>query len=389
MGGFLPDFIQNVANGLHSVGIPTPELGLTEGTGGSNVNASYMLPNGGGNYVSNSPIGLNGIQTINGKTYDFRGTQPVLVSNGSTPTPQPVLHTTNTQTGGTDTGTSGLATSSNGYSNATGTYNPSQVQQYDQSIGVLKNALNRSGNQLGIAQENINNQYGTNLNELDSAKQQAQNSYNTSGTQNQQSLRTNKNTINDQASVGLRGLLRTLGMYGAGGSSTAQYTAPGAVAAQATQQRNGAGQTFATNQQNLDTNWNNFGVQDNQSRQKLNDWKSQQLNSAQSQSDTAKQSLLQQLADLQGTRAAYTGGNYALAAQPYADQANALSTQIDNLAQINPTYTGVVPTYTAPTLSSYEAKANTAVTPGQSTSGDYTSPYLQMLLGLKKQNQLG
>lgn len=272
----------------------------------------------------------------------------------------------------------------------TSAYN-NNLGQFNQGINTVQSALDRSGTQLGVAQSNINNQFNTNQNQLDSSKAQAQQSYDQSGVQNQQALRTNKNTIADQASQGLRGLLRTLGMYGAGGSSEALYNAPQAVATQASAQRAGAGQTFAQNQQGLDTNWNNFVNQDTSSRQKLSDWKTQQLNGAQAQSDTAKQNLLQQLAQLQGQKAAYTGGSYTGAAQPYLDQANQLSGTIDQLGAFNPTYNGVTPTYTAPTLDSYIAQQNTGVTTGQGAAQDNVSPYLTALLGQNKQkiNGLG
>ena len=241
---------------------------------------------------------------------------------------------------------------------------------------ILNNALSRADTQLGIAQGNIGRQYDSSLLGYDTNKTNQQQAYNQGGVTNQQGLRTNKNTINDQASVGLRGLLRTLGMYGAGGSSTAQYTAPNAVAQQATQQLAGAGQNYATNQQNLDTNWNNFLGQDKQNRTNLNTWKDTQMNSAQAQSQTAKQSILQQLQALTGD-------------QSYLDQANALSGSIDQLGVINPTYTGPVAAYTAPTLSSYEANANTTVQPGQNIENGGMTPYLQMLLGNKRQNNGG
>src|ERR1700757_3263396 len=286
------------------------------------------------------------------------------------------------QTAGVSSGGSG---GSGGY--AAPSYDPQVLSQYDQAIGTEQNALNRLPTQLGVAQGNIRTQYGQNLNELNSTKDQSQNSYNTSTNQNQQSLRTNKNQISDQASAGLRGLLRTLGAYGAGGSSDAQFVAPQAVATQASQPRAGAGQTFAQNQSGLDTNWNNFLSQDQNSRNKLNDWQTQQLNSAQAQSDQTKQDLLTKLADLTGKRAEYQGGSYTGAAQPFLDQANALSGQIDNLGRLNPTYTGTTPVYNAPSLSSYEVNAGGAPhaqVGNPSALTDQTSPYLSLLLNSQK-----
>lgn len=345
MGGFIPDFLQNITNGLSNIGIQTPELGWTEATGGANVAPNHSVaPN---------------LDLTNTSVYG------------------PYASQTNGANAGQDS-----STASNGVASGI-TYSPQVLAQYDQGIKTLQSALDRSGTQLGIAQGNINNQFNTNQNELNTAKQNAQQSYDQSGVQNQQSLRTNKNQIADQASSGLRGLLRTLGAYGAGGSSDALYNAPKAVTDQASAQRAGAGNTFAQNQQNLDTNWNGFLNSDQTSRQKLNDWRTQQLNSAQAQAETTKQSLLQKLADLQGQRASAAGGSYASAAQPLLDQANSLSGSIDQLGAINPTYNGTTPTYTAPTLDSYLANADTKTTLGQGATQD-VSPVLSALLGLGK-----
>jgi len=311
-----------------------------------------------------------------GNTYNASGNA---ISNASAPVGQ---------SGGS---VLGVNANSGGYTNGTGgsggsgtTYKAPDLSSYDQATNAYNQALGRLPGQLDIAKGNINQQYGTNQNELDSTKNQAQNNYNTSTTQNGQSLRTNKNTIADQASSGLRGLLRTLGAYGASGSSDALYNAPQAVANQATQQRAGAGQTFAQNQQGLDTNWGNFGIQDKASRQKLNDWQSNQLQNVQQTSDTTKQDLLTKLAGLAGQRASAAGGNAAASAQPYLDQAAGLNSTIDNLGRNVSTYNGVTPVYQAPTLDSYNTGSGTSsrMDPTAATGG--ISPYLAMLLGQDK-----
>lgn len=265
------------------------------------------------------------------------------------------------------------------------------IAQFDQGINTANSALGRLPNQLAIAKGNIDSQFNTNRNELDSTKNQANASYTTSGQQNQQNFRTDKNAIADKSSMGLQGLLRMLGAYGAGGSSDARYVAPQAVATQASQERSGAGQNFAQNQSTLDTNWNNFLTQDQNSRKKLDDWRSQQVNSAEAQSQTAKQDLLSKLADLAGQRAAARGGNYAGAAQPYVDQANSLASVIDNLARLNPTYNGVTPVYNAPSLGDYSLGNNGA--PAQAPTNaveQQASPYLSLLLGNQRdKNQVG
>lgn len=262
-----------------------------------------------------------------------------------------------------------------------------KIDQFDQAIGSLNHSLGRLTGQLGAAQGNINSTYNTNLNELNSAKSQAKNSYNTGTTKNQQGYRTDKNVIGDQASTGLRSLQRLLGAYGAGGSSEGQYVAPEAVAAQATQQRAGAGQTYAENQSDLDTNWGNFQAEDKNQRSRLNDWRTQQMRSAESQSLTTRQDLLSKLADLKGKREAAAGGSYAGAAQPFIDQSNALSGRIDGLARFNPSYSGKTPVYKQTTLDNYVAEAAGPATMSPNGSGAGASPYLSMLVGDDRERQ--
>lgn len=266
------------------------------------------------------------------------------------------------------------------------------LAQFDQGIGMLNSSLGRLPGQLQIAEANIQDQYGVGANELQSARNQAQNTYRSQGIQNTQNYRTDKNMIADQGSQGLRGLLRVLGSMGAGGSSDARYVAPQAVAQQMTMQRSGAGQNFATNQRAIDTSWGNFQAQDENERRKLDDWRTQQLNQARSQSASTKQDLLSRLADLSGQRAKAAGGNVAASAQPYIDQANSLNSQIDNLARFSPTYQGNTPVYQQASLGSYDTAGNAAQVGADNALQSTTSPYLAMLLGLsddrRRQQQL-
>lgn len=298
------------------------------------------------------------------------------------------------QTGGYPQVVQGAATvnnetpySSGGGSGGSSSYDPAQIAQFDQGISQYEQQLNRLPTQLGIAQGNINRQFSTSQNELKSGFNQAQNTYNTNTNQNQQQYVTNKNQINDTASAGLRGLLRTLGAYGAGGGSDANYVAPGAVATQASQQRSGAGETFGQNQQGLDTSWGNFGIDYSNQERKLNDWRTQQLNNAESTSLGSKQTLLSKLAELRASRAAAAGGNPTASAQPFLDQINSLQGTIDQLGVLNPTYNGTTPVYNAPDVSSYLVDPNATVQTNQSAMDSVASPYLQMLLGKKRENQ--
>lgn len=282
---------------------------------------------------------------------------------------------------GSDTGA--YTTGSSAYYGGGSGGNADVVNRFDQSIALINDALDRLPNQLAIAQGNINRNYNTQSNELDSGKAAAQQQYSTSTNQNAQNYRTNKNAIADQASGALRGLMRLLGAYGAVGSDLG--VAGNAVTNEANIQRAGAGQTYSQNQQGLDTNWNTYQNDWTNEKRKLNDWRTEQLDSAQAQNLTTKQDLLTRLADFKGQRAAAQGGSYAGSAQEYLDQAQALGSRIDALGRINPTYTGKTVTYDAPTLDSY-ALANAPQATIQQTQGA-TSPLLALLLGRDKTRQ--
>lgn len=258
------------------------------------------------------------------------------------------------------------------------------LQQYDQSIGVLNDGIGRVDTQLGVATGNIDRNYSTKLNELTSARASNEGNYKDSSVSNQQSYRTNKNAINDQTSAGLRGLMRQLGAYGAVGSD--MQLASGAVNDDASAKRSGAGQTFGQNQRGLDTNWGNYLNEWANSKKKVDDWHGQERNGAIQQSLTQKQDLLSKLADLRGQRAAAAGGNYAGGAAGTLAEARGLSGRIDQLGAINPTYTGVTPTYTAPSLASY-ATPNQTVAQIAGTGTTSANPNLLNLLGLQDEER--
>lgn len=264
--------------------------------------------------------------------------------------------------------------------------NANALSQLSQSEGLINNALNRLGSQLDIAKYNIGQTYGQRSNELDTGYKNSQNTYNTSTTQNQQGFRTNKNAINDQASAGLRGLLRMLGSRGAVGSDLS--LASRTVMDEATAQNAGAGQTYAQNQSSLDSNWGNYKNTFDTERKKLNDWQTQQLNNAEQQSLTSRQDLLSKLANIRGEMAAARGGSYARGAQSYLDQANALSGQIDQLGRFTPTYTGTTPVFTPAPLSSYDTSNRAAASLQNNPAVVADTPYLNMLLEKDKQKSL-
>lgn len=243
----------------------------------------------------------------------------------------------------------------------------------NQARSVINSQLARLPGQRDIALGNIDSQFNVGRNQLDSAFNQARKTYDTQSTTNRQNLVTNRNTINDQASQGLRGLMRVLGAYGAGGSSD-RFLVGDAVTGQMNAQMSGAGQNYSTNQQGLDTNWGNFETQSEQERKQLNDWRTQQRQQAESQYNTNRQDLLYRLANLGGDNA-----------QQYINEANAMGSQIDALARFNPTYTGNTPVFEAPALSSYQTGTAEVNVGQQQPQGG--SPFLSALLGNREERR--
>jgi len=234
-----------------------------------------------------------------------------------------------------------------------------QLAEYDQGIGQLEHGLGRIDNQLGVRLGNINNQYTTKKNELKSSWNRAEGQFNDQTRQNQQQRRTNINNINDRSAVGLRGLLRSLGSMGAVGSD--MQLAGRAVQNQANQQRTGAGQTYAQNQNQIDTTWGQFKNDYADEDKKLNDWKANEDNAARQSSQTTRQNLLTQLAQMKSQKAAAQGANGANAARADLGRANALSSEIDNLGRQQNTYSGNKVQYNAKDLDSYKVEGDTAV----------------------------
>ena len=254
-----------------------------------------------------------------------------------------------------------------------------QLAQYDRGISDAEAALGRVDESYNIARGNIDRQYGVQDAEINSAYAQNQNDYRNNVTRNSQQYITNKNAINDRASQGLRGLMRALGSMNALGGSGIQLGGQ-AVAEDATRERTGAGNVFGENQQNLDTNWNVYDTNIKNDRKKLDNWRNEAYNQAETARNENRINSLNALAELRGQRAAYTDGNAMAAATPYLDQIRGLQDANVRLQAINPTYTGATSVYNAPSIESYTMGENKGVQP-QNAAEQAGGSYLDMLLG--------
>lgn len=284
---------------------------------------------------------------------------------------------------GTWTTSSGSG-SSGGAASAGPTIDQALLGQYDQSIGNTQAAVDRTGAQLQSGNSEIDASFQNAINQLLLNKNREQVTYDDNKKATANDYVGAKNTIGTNAGQSLSGILRLLGSKGAGGSSAARIAAPGAVTRQATLQRTDVGNTFGSNNKALDTNWNNFLVDNDNQVASAGSQRDQQKGALARQIDSSKATLLQSLAALLGQRAQAAGGNPVAAAAPTLAQANqALDSSSHYTVSPIDFKTGA---FVAPTLGQYTVNPNAAPTyGGDAQSNDYTSPYLQALLGKKEQ----
>ncbi|MEI7632618.1 MAG: hypothetical protein WCJ60_04875, partial [bacterium] len=185
-----------------------------------------------------------------------------------------------------------------------------------------------------------------------------------------------KNNIAANVGYQSNALQRLLGSRGSGSSSSAQFLAPYAAARLGALDRSGLDRTFAKNNQALDQNYGDYGLQYDKAQKDLNDQRDLNYNKVDSGIKSTKASLLQQLAGLQ-TDPTQT--------QSYIDQSNQLLGQVDNLGKqyASPVAIAAQPTYKAPTLDSYAAPTRQAAQI-QNAATDTTNPFTNLLFGNNK-----
>jgi len=255
---------------------------------------------------------------------------------------------------------------------------------YDRQIGDINSNIDSLQGQLDNELAGVKNEYNTYKNEQQSTYNANKNDYDKNTLQNRQNLRTNRNDITDRASTGLRSLLRILGAMGAGGGSEARYEVPRMVTDQANAEFNNAGQTYAQNQQNLDTDWGNYNNQFENDKKKLEDWYNGQVKSKKQESEQRKQSLLSDLVTAYGNRAQY-GGDYGNNINDVYNRIAESRNRINELGKFTPTkYTGMTAVYNAPELSNYDTSKTNLTTEVVDSNTSATSPLLVALQGLTK-----
>ncbi len=293
----------------------------------------------------------------------------------------------------TGNGGQGDVTTYDAYGNPTGgggvsAWTPGDQTNYQIGVDQVNSALGRLPGQFDVARGNINNQYNQANQSAVQALGNAKTQFNDGQTTNQQNYRTGQNDVNQMARGDHQSLLRRLSSMGAGGGSEAQYLIPELVGQQAAKGLAGAASNFAGNEQNLNTVYNSYEQDNKRHQDSLVNQRDQQLNQAQSQSDTNKSSLLQQLMGLNSSRAQSMGSNVRTAVDPYLSQINTLAESVNNLGRFNPKYTGEVAAYKAPSLDSF-APAQSGLNQSQAIQNAQgaTTPYLEMLMGLKDKRE--
>lgn len=251
----------------------------------------------------------------------------------------------------------------------------SSTPDYSQQISQYQNAINTLlPTQLSAGNQGIDNQYQSALQQLLQGKNIADRDYGTAKQQSATGFVKAKNTIGAQAGSSLSGLLRLLGARGAGASS-ASGLARQAVARGAGLQRGDVSDTFGANNQSLDTSYGDYNNNYNNQVTSVGSQRQTAKDALANQISSSKASLLQQIAALQSSPAN---------AQPYLDQANAITQQV--AGYVAPSINYNTQAYQAPTAQSYAVGQNATPTYNSGAGGtDYFSPYLQTLLGKKQQ----
>lgn len=265
---------------------------------------------------------------------------------------------------------------------------------FDQATATANAGLGRLDNQQAIGTQNVLDSYTTAYNALLGQKAIADRNYQTTKDQTAKDWQGTKNTIDAGVGQKASSLQRLLASHGAGDTSAAWFNAPQAAAQQGATQRAQAGNTFAKNNQALDTSYGDFGNNYNNSVTGLGHQRDQNINNVKSQVESNRASLLQQLAGIAQQRAQAQGmtpEQIAAATNPYQTQINSILGNVDNLARNygTPVQQGAPLTYQTPTLDSYnynQAAGAKVANPNALT--DAVSPYLSLLTGKKQQQQI-
>lgn len=258
------------------------------------------------------------------------------------------------------------------------------IAAFDQQINFLNQGLGRADAARNSGFSGVDAQWQNALNALLAGKNQTETDVNASRKSLADQFIGAKNTIGYNSGNALNGILRLLGSRGAGGSSTAKVAVPGAVAREATLQRNEVAGTNADNNRNVDSSWQKYLLGYDREVNSANTQRTNARDQINRQIEENKANILQQIAALAGKRSSAARGNAVGAMQPYLDQASAALNRASNYSVAPINYN--TQAYTAPELSKYLVDPGPAPSvQGETQSNDYVSPYYAGLLGLTKE----
>lgn len=268
---------------------------------------------------------------------------------------------------------------------------PTSAALYQQAIGQAEAGIGNLDAQRQVGIDNVNSDYRSNFDRLMNARNTTERKYNESvDTTKQDNLKARSN-IDFETGQRANALQRLLGSKGAGASSAARLAAPYAAALEGTQQLNQVSDQFKGNMGQLDSNWNAYQTDWNQSKDDLEAQKVNQLRAVDSDINSKRQQLLQSIAGLQAQRQQALGaspGATVAAAQPYINQVNQLQRESIDLGR---NYAGRVnvadPTYQQADLSAYDYNQRGQIGTAQNAQQQTVSPYLSVLLGEQKRKE--
>ncbi len=238
-------------------------------------------------------------------------------------------------------------------------------QDKTNSIAADNAGLNSAATSRDTMLSSIQKALSAMLGTYDSEKAAADQSYQNESTANEQDLQGNKESALQAARQGRQGLFGTLASLGAL-SGTGIDLANHAVQQGANQDLTTAADTYATNQNGLDSTYGTWNRNDQERRNQANTNAANDKQIAENDYYKNEQSYLTNLAN------DYSAEGNAAQAKNYTDQLVAVAplAAATNTPQIDIGYSGGA--YTAPTLNSYLGRANNTTvqsTPGATPSG--------------------
>lgn len=251
--------------------------------------------------------------------------------------------------------------------------------QYNQYGNEVNSALNDLFGQYNTAVSKENSAYGQAQNTDQSAYNTQKGNYDQAVTGQNQDLLGQVNQDREGVSNAYRNLMDLLGAYGGGASSVALQWAPNAAKTYQDKLVSGDQQTSAKNLASLANSWNDFLGNFQQRKQQELDQHNQNLQQAQADYAHTKGQLAQIMDAINNQ--SDTPGNIGT-------RLDNIEASIPNTVFVKPTYTGVAPTFTRPSLASFESTMPTAAisTMTMPTNSSATPVLTALLNQQKKQN---